>query len=69
MPVNDLAVNVKGDLYFTDTANKKVWLMPKGGTQVVDEGLSHQTACCSRPIRLLYVSDYVGQLSGLPDST
>ena len=28
--VNDLAVNVKGDLYFTDSAAKKVWLHPEG---------------------------------------
>ena len=38
--VNDLAVNVKGDIYFTDTAGKKVWLLPKGGKpRVVDEGI------------------------------
>ena len=39
-PANDLAVNVKGDLYLTDSANKKVWFLPKGGKpRVVDEGI------------------------------
>ena len=38
MPVNDLAVNVKGDLYFTDTANKKVWLLPKAGRRWSTKG-------------------------------
>ena len=28
MPSNDLAVNVKGDLYFSDTANRKIWFLP-----------------------------------------
>jgi gluconolactonase len=65
MPVNDLAVNVKGDLYFTDTANKKVWLLPKGGTpRVVDEGIESPNGVLFSPDQtLLYVSDYVGQLS------
>jgi gluconolactonase len=65
MPVNDLAINVKGDLYFTDTANKKVWLLPKGGTpRVVDEGIESPNGVLFSPDQtLLYVSDYVGQLS------
>ena len=65
MPVNDLAVNVKGDLYFTDTANKKIWLLPKGGTpRVVDEGIEYPNGVLFSPDQtLLYVSDYVGQLS------
>lgn len=64
-PVNDLAVNVKGDLYFTDTANKKVWLLPKGGTpRVVDEGIESPNGVLFSPDQsLLYVSDYMGQLS------
>jgi enterochelin esterase-like enzyme len=40
--VNDLAINVKGDLYFTDSPAKKVWFLPKGGTpRVVDEGIDY----------------------------
>jgi sugar lactone lactonase YvrE len=65
MPVNDLAVNVKGDLYFTDTANKKIWLLPKGGSpRVVDEGIESPNGVLFSPDQtLLYVSDYIGQLS------
>src|SRR5688500_18708999 len=41
-PINDLAVNVKGDIYYTDSANKRVWFLPKGGTpRVVDEGIEY----------------------------
>jgi sugar lactone lactonase YvrE/enterochelin esterase-like enzyme len=63
--VNDLAVNVRGDLYFTDTAVRKVWLLPKGGTpRVVDEGIESPNGVLFSPDQtLLYVSDYVGQLS------
>jgi gluconolactonase len=63
--VNDLAVNVKGDLYFTDTAARRVWLLPKGGQpRVVDEGIESPNGVLFSPDQsLLYVSDYVGQLS------
>lgn len=63
--VNDLAVNMKGDLYFTDSAAKKVWLVPKGGNpRVVDEGIEHPNGVMFSPDQsLLYVSDYVGQMS------
>jgi sugar lactone lactonase YvrE/enterochelin esterase-like enzyme len=63
--VNDLAVNVKGDLYFTDSADKKVWLLPKGGKpRVVDEGIESPNGVLFSPDQtLLYVSDYAGQLS------
>jgi sugar lactone lactonase YvrE len=63
--VNDLAVNVKGDLYFTDSPGKKVWFLPKGGTpRVVDEGIELPNGVIFSPDQtLLYVSDYVGQLS------
>jgi gluconolactonase len=63
--VNDLAVNVKGDLYFTDTAAKKVWFLPKGGkARVVDEGIESPNGVLFSPDQtLLYVSDYVGQLT------
>ncbi|MGH9308124.1 MAG: SMP-30/gluconolactonase/LRE family protein [Vicinamibacterales bacterium] len=62
---NDLAVNVKGDMYFTDTPGKKVWFLPKGGkARVVDEGIENPNGVLFSPDQtLLYVSDYVGQLS------
>lgn len=65
MPSNDLAVNAKGDLYFTDSANRKVWFLPKGGTpRVVDEGIESPNGVLFSPDQtLLYVSDYAGQLS------
>jgi len=63
--VNDLAINVKGDMYFTDTAAKRVWFIPKGGQpRVVDEGIESPNGVLFSPDQsLLYVSDYVGQLS------
>jgi sugar lactone lactonase YvrE/predicted alpha/beta superfamily hydrolase len=63
--VNDLAVNVKGDLYFTDSPCKKVWFLPKGGTpRVVEEGIELPNGVIFSPDQtLLYVSHYVGQLS------
>jgi len=63
--VNDLAVNVKGDLYFTDSAGKKVWFLAKGGKpRIVDEGIEYPNGVVFSPDQtLLYVSDYAGQLS------
>jgi sugar lactone lactonase YvrE/enterochelin esterase-like enzyme len=63
--INDLAVNVKGDIYFTDTAAKRIWLVPKGGKpRVVDEGIDSPNGVLFSPDQtLLYVSDYTGQLS------
>jgi gluconolactonase len=63
--VNDLAVNVKGDLYFTDSPGKKVWYVPKGGKpRVVDEGIEYPNGVMFSPDQtLLYVSDYAAQLS------
>jgi sugar lactone lactonase YvrE/predicted alpha/beta superfamily hydrolase len=63
--VNDLAVNVKGDLYFTDSPGKKVWFIPKGGKpRVVDEGIEYPNGVMFSPDQtLLYVSDYAAQLS------
>jgi len=72
---NDLAVNVKGDLYFTDSAAKRVWFLPRGGQpRIVDEGIEHPNGVLFSPDQtLLYVSDYVGQLSWvfqiLPDGS
>ncbi len=63
--VNDLAINANGDLYFTDSAAKKVWFIPKGGKpRVVDEGIEYANGVMFSPDQtLLYVSDYAGQLS------
>jgi sugar lactone lactonase YvrE/predicted esterase len=63
--VNDLAINVKGDMYFTDTAARRVWFLPKGGQpRVMDEGIESPNGVLFSPDQsLLYVSDYVGQLS------
>ena len=63
--VNDLAVNVKGDLYFTDSAAKRVWFIPKGGKpRVVDEGIEYPNGVMFSPDQtLLYVSDHAAQLS------
>ena len=63
--VNDLAVNARGDIYFTDSPGKKVWLLPQGGAaRVVDEGIDYPNGVLFSPDQsLLYVSDYAGQLS------
>jgi gluconolactonase len=63
--INDLAINQKGDLYFTDSAAKKIWLVPKGGTpRVVDEGIESPNGVLFSPDQsLLYVSDWAQQLS------
>jgi sugar lactone lactonase YvrE len=63
--VNDLAVNVKGDLYFTDSPGKKIWYVPKGGKpRIVDEGIEYPNGVMFSPDQtLLYVSDYAAQLS------
>jgi gluconolactonase len=63
--INDLAINVKGDIYFTDSPAKKVWFIPKGGTpRVVDEGIEYPNGVLFSPDQtLLYVSDHAAQLS------
>ena len=63
--VNDLAINVKGDIYYSDTAAKRLWLLPKGGAaRVVDEGIDSPNGVLFSPDQtLLYVSDYTGGLS------
>ncbi len=63
--VNDLAINVKGDIYYSDTAAKRIWLLPKGGVaRVVDEGIDSPNGVLFSPDQtLLYVSDYTGGLS------
>jgi len=63
--INDLAINQKGDLYYTDSPAKKIWLVPKGGKpRVVDEGIESPNGVLFSPDQsLLYVSDYAQQLS------
>jgi sugar lactone lactonase YvrE/enterochelin esterase-like enzyme len=63
--VNDLAVNVKGDIYFTDSPGRKVWFIPKGGApRMVDEGIEYPNGVMFSPDQtLLYVSDHAAQLS------
>jgi gluconolactonase len=63
--VNDLAINVKGDIYYSDTAAKRIWLLPKGGVaRIVDEGIDSPNGVLFSPDQtLLYVSDYTGGLS------
>jgi gluconolactonase len=63
--INDLAVSSKGDLYYTDSPGKKIWLVPKGGKpRVVDEGIESPNGVLFSPDQsLLYVSDYAQQLS------
>ena len=63
--INDLALNAKGDLYFTDSPGKKVWFLPKGGVpRVVDEGIEYPNGVLFSPDQsLLYVSDHAGGLS------
>lgn len=62
---NDMAVNVKGDMYFTNATARTVWLLPKGGKpRVVDEGIDAPVGVAFSPDQtLLYVSDHAGQLS------
>ncbi len=60
----DLAMNVKGDLYFTDGAGR-VWLLPKGGkSRVVEKDIKAPVGVLLSPDQtLLYVSDNDAQLS------
>ena len=60
----DLAMNVKGDLYFTDGSGH-VWLLPKGGKpRMVDEGIQAPVGVLLSPEQtLLYVSDLMSQRS------
>jgi gluconolactonase len=62
---NDLAINAKGDIYFTDLGGRKVWLLPKGGTpRLVDEGIERPNGILFSPDQTqLYVADSLGQLS------
>ena len=63
--INDLAINAKGDIYFSDSPAKRVWFLPKGGTpRIVDEGIEYPNGVLFSPDQsLLYVSDHAAQLS------
>ena len=50
---NDLAVNARGEIYFTDPANKRVWFIDAGGNKrVVHEGirLPERHSSLARPV-------------------
>jgi sugar lactone lactonase YvrE/enterochelin esterase-like enzyme len=60
---NDLAVTHHGDIYVSDIANKKVWLINKQGEKrVVDTGIQQPNGVLLSPDQsLLYVADTKGQ--------
>jgi gluconolactonase len=59
---NDLATDHNGNLYVTDSPNKKVHLLKAGGKRVVDEGITFPNGVRFSPDQtLLYVADYRGQ--------
>lgn len=69
LPSNDLAVAANGDVYVTDPANKRVWLVPAappGGERpapiVVDEGIERPNGVVLSPDQtFLYVADTRGR--------
>ncbi len=65
VPSNDLTVSHTGNIYVTDLANRKVWLIPKGGApRVVDEGIDRPNGLQLSPDQtLLYVADTYARLS------
>jgi gluconolactonase len=60
---NDLVVNHRGEIYFTDPAHKKVWFIDtKGAKRVVDEGITEPNGVILSPDQsLLLVADTKGQ--------
>ena len=60
---NDLVINAKGEIWFTDPANKKVWyLKPGGEKRVVHEGLEFPNGVILSPDQtLLMVADSRGK--------
>jgi len=60
---NGLAINHKNEIYFTDTANKKIWhVSAKGKKSVVDEGIAAPTGIQLTPDQsLLLVADAAGE--------
>jgi gluconolactonase len=60
---NDLAASHSGNLYITDSRNKKIWLVDaKREKRMVDEGIPFPNGIRLSPDQsLLYVADYRGQ--------
>src|SRR6185503_12667085 len=60
---NDLATNQRGDIYWTDPGNKKVWFKPASGNpRIVDEGIDRPNGICFSPDQtLVMVADTAGQ--------
>lgn len=60
---NDLCVNAKGDIWFTDPRNKKVWFLDnKGQKRVVHEGIEFPNGIILSPDQsLLMVNDTRGK--------
>jgi len=59
----DLAVNLRGEIYFTDPANKQVWFIDAKGTRrVVYEGIEHPNGIRLSPDQaFLLVTDSLGR--------
>jgi gluconolactonase len=59
----DIAVNQKGEIYFTDPGNRKTWFIDvKGGKHIVDQGLDIPSGIQLTPDQsLLLVADRRGQ--------
>ncbi len=59
----DLAVNLRGEIYFTDPANKQVWFIDTKGTKrVVYEGIEHPNGIHLSPDQaFLLVTDSLGR--------
>lgn len=60
---NDLVVTREGDIYFTDPANKQVWLLTaKGEKRVVDKGIERPNGIILWPDqKTLVVADTAGE--------
>ncbi len=60
---NDLVINAKGEIWFTDPANKKVWFVKPGGEKrVVHEGIEFPNGVILSPDQtLLMVADSRGK--------
>jgi gluconolactonase len=60
---NDLAVNSRGEIYFTDPANKRVWFIDaKGNKRVVHEGIAFPNGVRLSPDQsFLNVTDTAGR--------
>jgi sugar lactone lactonase YvrE len=72
---NDLVVSAKGDIYFTDPANKTVWRIdPKGSKSAAHEGIERPNGITLSPDQsLLMVADswnkWVWSFQVLPDGS